>query len=377
LQAGVSLPSTSEAELRKTVFRPQYADLNEYLAGFMYTTAVMKTAAACERVAFEFAEDEFSEGVRYFEVRFAPQLLSSLDPKDDFSIRDVLLAVDRGLRKARDEFNASLRQAQSATPPTRVGEPPYEYGIICSAMRLFFPGMSRFYDGLHAMHPDEPKEALSSMASVIMVQAAIKSRDLDGVPIVGVDIAGAELDNEAMVHTKAFALAHENFLCKTVHAGEAFGPESIAQAVQFLHAERIGHGFHLFSTEREHFSPAFNQQDDREEAAAAYVRQMVKWVGDKRITMEVCLTSNLNTMPGLKLEDHAFRRMLDAKVSATLATDNRLVSNTTTVNEFAMAVSTFDMTLEQLRDVVCAGFKRSFYPGDYNERRAYVKQAMD
>ena len=104
---------------------------------------------------------------------------------------------------------------------------------------------------------------------------------------------------------------------------------------------------------------------------------MVKWVGDKRITMEVCLTSNLNTMPGLKLEDHAFRRMLDAKVSATLATDNRLVSNTTTVNEFAMAVSTFDMTLEQLRDVVCAGFKRSFYPGDYNERRAYVKQAMD
>ena len=49
MQAGVSLPSTSEAELRKTVFRPQYADLNEYLAGFMYTTAVMKTAAACER----------------------------------------------------------------------------------------------------------------------------------------------------------------------------------------------------------------------------------------------------------------------------------------------------------------------------------------
>jgi adenosine deaminase len=131
-QQGVKLPSTDEAELRRTVFKPQYESLEEYLRGFAYTTAVMQNAASVERIAFEFAEDNYSEGVRYFEVRFAPQLHASMVADDQFGIGEVIAAVDRGLRRARDAFNHELATVGHA------GEPMYEYGMIVCAMRAFF-----------------------------------------------------------------------------------------------------------------------------------------------------------------------------------------------------------------------------------------------
>ena len=352
------------SELKKTVFKDNYKNLEEYLEGFKYTSGVMQDSKSCERVAYEFAIDNYEEGVRYFEVRFAPQLHASIDPEDKFGIREVLKSVDRGLKRARDAFNKKLHADKS-----RSEEPRYEYGIICCAMRKFFKGMSRFYDGLYALHPDESADEITSMASVILVQAVQKSRDIDKiVNVCGVDIAGAERGNEAAVHEKAFDLAHRYFFHKTVHAGEGFGPESIGQAVKYLHAERIGHGFHLFNVD---------QVVTKDVDAAHYVKSLVNWISDLRITMEVCLTSNLNTMPKLKLEDHPFGKMVRNRISVTINTDNRLVSNTSTVEELKKAAYTFDLTAKQLRELVITGFKRSFFPGDYPTRRKYVRQVID
>ena len=138
---GKELPAYDEAGLRKLVFKDTYSNLEEYLQGFMYTSAVMQSAENMERIAFEFAEDNYSEGVRYFEVRFAPQLHADAGKAGDagFDILQVLTAVNAGLKRAKNAFNSTL-----ASPE----EPPYEYGIIVCAMRMFEPFFSRYFTEL-------------------------------------------------------------------------------------------------------------------------------------------------------------------------------------------------------------------------------------
>ena len=104
-----------------------------------------------------------------------------------------------------------------------------DFFYFCSS---FFPGMSKYYDALFGLHPYADANTITSMASVNLVQAAIVARDSKDIPVVALDIAGAERDHEASVHREAFALAHANGFGKTVHAGEGFGPESIWQAVR-------------------------------------------------------------------------------------------------------------------------------------------------
>eukprot|EP00605_Chrysophyceae_sp_TOSAG23-4_P000730 GSChrysophyteH1.ASY1.ANO1.815.1 assembled CDS len=321
---GVRLPSYDEAELRRTVFRDSYKNLPEYLEGFQYTVAVMRSAENLERIGYEFAEDNYNEGVRYFEVRFAPQLVASLragnrgedDPSSqkNLSIQQVLTAVNKGLRRATEEANFRRQIHENLT-----------YERVCG------------------------------LASETLIQCAIKCRDELGVPIVALDVAGAEDGFPNKVHKNAFDIAHENFFCKTVHAGEGFGPESIFQAIRDLHAERIGHGFHLFK----------------------YVRKLVKYISDRRVNLEVCLTSNMGTMPDLQLKDHKFRLMLEHGVSVTLNTDNRLVSFTTMTDEIKKALDTFSLTPKQLRELVICGFKRSFFHGPYQLKRRYIRCVMD
>lgn len=187
--------------------------------------------------------DNYSEGVRYFEVRFAPQLHASIFPEDDFNIEQVIRAVDKGLKRAAEEFNMEFLERKKSSD---VRETSYDYGIIVSAMRLFTPEMGRYYKSLCAMHSHLTHERISALASEMLVRVAQDCR-VNGVPkIVALDIAGAENGFKNSTHSVAFDLAHGYFLKKTVHAGEGFGPESIFQAVRDLHADRIGHGFHLF-----------------------------------------------------------------------------------------------------------------------------------
>ncbi|MGH8204411.1 MAG: adenosine deaminase family protein, partial [Steroidobacteraceae bacterium] len=130
----VELPSYTEAGLRETVYKDRYTSLGDYLKGFRYTVAVMQTPEALERIAAELAEDNQAEGVRYLEVRFAPQL----HVRPGLDAVQVLAAVDRGLRRARDAYNRR--------PEIAVGrEPAFEYGIICSALRMFGAGFSQHY----------------------------------------------------------------------------------------------------------------------------------------------------------------------------------------------------------------------------------------
>ncbi|MBI3180255.1 MAG: adenosine deaminase family protein, partial [Deltaproteobacteria bacterium] len=215
----VALPSESEAGLRDLVFKDRYASLREYLAGFAYTVAALQKPEALERAAYELAVDNQDEGVRYLEVRFAPQL----HIHNGFGTIEVLSAVDRGLKLARDQFNRRPAVAESQ-------EPAFEYGIICSALRMFRADFGAYYAGLWHAHQYAPAKEVYRMASLELARAAVVARDQHGLPVVGFDLAGEEAGYPADDHAQAFQYAHKNFLKKTVHAGEAYGPESIFQA---------------------------------------------------------------------------------------------------------------------------------------------------
>lgn len=367
---GVKLPSYDEAGLRETVFRESYRDLPEYLEGFQYTVAVMRSVENIERISYEFAEDNYEEGVRYFEVRFAPQLFATIEAGSELNIRNTINAVNRGLKRAKEKYNAIREDRLMAAGNTEdnPADPYYEYGIIVCAMRSFPP--APYYDAFMALHEDLDPERCYGLASETLVYTAIKCRDEDGIPVVALDVAGPEDGFPNKAHERAFDIAHEKFLNKTVHAGEGFGPESIFQAINSLHAERIGHGFHLFSSDK---VTGITDQTGRED----FVRKLVKVVCDRRMACEVCLTSNLGTMPGLKLKDHAMARMIEHSVCITLATDNRLVSDTNMANEIFKATDTFKLTPKQLREIVINGVKRSFFHGPYVQKRKYIRACMD
>jgi adenosine deaminase len=115
-------------------------------------------------------------------------------------------------------------------------------------MRSFPP--CEYYDAFLELHEHMTYERCCSLASETLISTCIRCRDDLRIPVVALDVAGAEAGFENKVHKRAFDLAHENFFNKTVHAGEGFGPESIFQACRDLHAERIGHGYHLFSVDK-------------------------------------------------------------------------------------------------------------------------------
>ncbi len=356
---GVKLPAYSEAELRRLVFKDKYASLTEYLKGFAYTTAVLQTESALERVGYELAQDNQNEGVRYIEVRFAPQLHQNAR----MSSIDVMAALNRGLDRAKDEFNSRAEVKSGA-------EPPFEYGIIACAMRMFDHGFSEYFDLLLNVHAHSERKWIFSLASQELVRAAVEAKTKFKLPIVGFDLAGAEAGYPAEDHAQAYALAHKNFLKKTVHAGEAYGPESIFQAITDLHADRIGHAVYLFDAGMIK-SPEIKDKK-------AYIANLVQFIADRRITIEVCLTSNLQTNPAIRtLAEHSFRHMRKAKLSATFCTDNRTVSQTTVSAEILKAVQAFGITPRELKNFVIYGFKRSFFPGTYIKKREYVHQIID
>ncbi len=358
--ARVALPSDTEDGMRDLVFKSHYKNLAEYLEGFRYTVAVLQSAEALERAAYELAEDCQAEGVCYLEVRFAPQLHVS----PTLSLDAVARAVARGLKRAQDRYNA--------TAPVKSGDvPPFFASMIFCALRMFRPEFSACYRAYFDACGYSPEEEVFTRASLDLARAAAHLRNVEGLPITGLDLAGQEQGYPAEAHREAFQVAHEAFLGKTVHAGEDYGPESIFQAIGDLHCDRIGHGTWLFSTSR--------VTDPHVADRAQYVRRLAQYVADRRITIEVCLTSNQQTVPELAgdLSSHPFGEMVARRLSTTLCTDNRLVSNTTVSREIGLAVKTFDLDVKRLQDILAYGFKRSFFPGEYLEKRAYVRQVLD
>jgi len=203
-----------------------------------------------------------------------------------------------------------------------------------------------------------------------LARAGVRLRKETDIQIVGFDLAGSEHGYPASAHESSYDYVHKNFLRKTVHAGEAYGPESIFQAIAKLHADRIGHGLHLFN-EQMIFSGSV--QDKK-----AYIANLVNYIAENRTTIEVCLTSNMQTSPDLTaVEEHSLRQMLSHKLSLTFCTDNRLVSHTTVTRELSLALENFTIGPNQLKDIIIYGFKRSFYYQPYPEKRRWVRGLID
>ncbi len=353
----VKLPSYTTDGLRELVFKETYRDLPDYLHGFAYTCAVLRDEEALERVGYELAMDCLAEGTLYLEVRFAPQLLVHAT----LSVEQVLRSVDRGLARARAEHES--------TPEVRSGEvPPFRYGIIACAMRMFSKGFGPYYADLLRILDRSPMPEVYGTASMNLARQVVDLRDRLGMPIVGFDLAGAEAGHPASDHAQAYQYVHRHFMKKTVHAGEAYGPESIFQAITKLNADRIGHGTRLFE---------FENVEDAEDPRR-YVQQLAEYIADRRIVLEVCVTSNMQTMPHLRrVEDHPLGRMVKERLSIAICTDNRLVSQTDSTNELQKVANAFRFSPAEVRNVVLHGFKRSFFAGSYLEKRAYVRKVID
>lgn len=357
----LELPSYTKEGLKELVFKDTYANLGEYLNGFQYTCAALRDLESIERVSYELAVDNQLEGVNYIEVRFAPQLL--IDNSKNLSFDQILTAVNKGLSTAKTQYNNSAAVIKE-------GKPEFHYGIINCAMRLFGPGYSPYYTNLFEVMKYSKKMDIITLGAMEMVRASVDLRDRKDIPIVGIDLAGQEEGYPAGKFKEVYEYAHKNFMHKTVHAGEAYGAESIFEAITECYADRIGHGYSLFLPERI-LDPSIRNKDK-------YISNLASFIADKRTVIEVCLTSNMQTNPEIKrIQDHKFKEMINNRMATTICTDNRLVSNTTVSKEYSLALDNFELPLKRLKDIVAYGYKKSFYPGNYVQKREFAKINME
>lgn len=299
-RVGVALPATSPDALRRYMRVDDARDLDDYLARFALSVSVLQRAEAIERVAYEMVEDAARAGVRYLEVRYCP----SLSCAGGLSLADVLAAEAAGLRRGSAAFG--IRAAM----------------ISCTLRHL------------------EPAE------SVRIAEASARVRSLG---VVGFDLAGSEARYPAAPHRRAFDVAREAGLGITVHAGEAAGPESIAEAIHVCGAERLGHGTRL----------------GEDPNLFALVRE-------RRIPIEINLTSNVQTRVVSTPERHPLRAFLDAGLVVTLCTDNWLMSGVTLPGEFGLAERALGLSPEEVRRLARDAFASAFLPEP--ERRALMAE---
>ena len=186
-------------------------------------------------------------------------------------------------------------------------------------------------------------------SSLEMARLAVEFRN-EGV--VAFDLAGGEKGNPAGAHAEAFRYAREHNLAVTVHAGEGDGSESIREAVHICGANRIGHGTRLI-----------------EDA------DLTQYVNDRRIALEVCLTSNVQTRVADSYATHPFREYFDRGLNVTLNTDNRLMSATTLTDEYVYAAEHLGFTVEELAGIALNGFESAFLP--WEERVMLIEDASD
>jgi adenosine deaminase len=275
-------------------------NLREYLKGFRITTGVMQTEEALHRVAFEMMEDMKNDGVVYVETRFSPLFHT----RRGLSYDQIVEAVLRGLKEGARSFGI-------------------KFGLIICAMRNLPPA-----------------------GSVEMARLAIRYREQG---VVGFDLAGDEVGYPPKDHLAAFYFIQRNNFYITIHAGEAFGKESIWQALQYCGTHRIGHGMHL--------------KDDIMTADGQIIEMgyLSQYVRDRRIPLEFCLSSNLHTGAVPDIRYHPFPIFLKNGFRTTLNTDNRLMSNTTLTKEFGMAVRQFGLDIKDVEKLTLNAMKSAFF----------------
>ncbi len=300
----VALPASDEDGLRAAMNLGQNCgSLVEYLKAFDVTLKVMQTADALTRIAYELAEDASKESVRYMEVRYAPMLHT----RKGLKLTAVVEAVLEGLRAAQDKFGI-----ESAV-------------IICGIRNV------------------------SAESSLEMAELAVAYK---GRGVVGFDLAGAEYDHPAKHHRAAFQLVRDNNINVTIHAGEAYGPESIAQAIHVCGAHRIGHGCRL-----------------RENG------DLLHYLNDHRIALECCPSSNVQTGAIRDMKAHPIKLYKNLGLRVTVNTDNRLVTDTTVSKELWLCHRDMDFSLEDLKAVILSGFKSAFLP--FHVKQQYLRRVSE
>ena len=307
-QKYTGLPTIDPGELARW-FHASAASgsLSLYLRGFTHTIAVMQTPDAVERVAYECGEDLARDGVVYAEVRYAPVFSA----QGGMNLEQVLTAVVRGFKRAEGRYPITLRQ------------------IIC-AMR-------------------------DRTDSLEMAELAVAHREQG---VVGFDIAGEEAGHPPKAHLEAFQLCRRENFSITIHAGEAFGPPSIWQALQYCGAHRIGHGVRLIED-----MAIVDETVVKLGPLAAYVR-------DKRIPLELCPSSNVDTGAVPSLDEHPIRQFMEQRFRVTVNTDNRLMSDVTLSEEFRRLSRVFSLTLDDVEKLTLIAMKSAFI--GYDERLAHI-----
>ncbi len=299
----VTLPESDPDKLKKILIAgPWCTNLVDYLRPFDITTSVLQTEAALERATYELAQDAAEENVRYLEIRFSPML----HIKKGLSLTQVTESVLKGKAQAEKDFDIII-------------------GIIICGLRHFSPEKS--------------------------LQLAELTVAFKNSGVVGFDLAGAEANFPAKDHLESFYLITNNNINTTAHAGEAYGPESIEQAIHYINANRIGHGTRL-----------------RENG------DLLNYVNDHRIPLEMCVTSNVQTKAVKDLASHPVKFYHNYGLRVTLNTDNRLISGTTLTDEYLLVVEKFGFTQEDIRQIIINGFKSAFLP--YREKADLVKRVL-
>ncbi|MFD0152690.1 adenosine deaminase [Streptomyces sp. NPDC127132] len=290
--------------------------LERYLETFAHTCAVMQTRDALVRIAAECAVDLAEDGVVYAEVRYAPEQ----HLEGGLTLEEVVEAVNEGFRQGEQQARADGHRIR--------------VGALLTAMR-------------HAARALE------------IAELANRYRDSG---VVGFDIAGAEAGYPPTRHLDAFEYLKRENNHFTIHAGEAFGLPSIWQALQWCGADRLGHGVRII--------------DDIEVAEDGSVRlgRLAAYVRDKRIPLEMCPTSNLQTGAADSYAAHPIGLLRKLHFRATVNTDNRLMSGTSMSREFELLTEAFGYTLDDMQWFTVNAMKSAFIP--FDERLAMINEVI-
>ncbi len=303
---GVKLPEHDPEKLADWLHRgSNRKSLALYLESFGITLSVMQREAALERIAYETILDVAAQNVVYIEIRFAP----ILHLQEGLNLEAVVESVLRGLDQGRRETGTS-------------------FGVILCAMR----------------HQD-------AAVSLEIAELAVAFRDRG---VVGFDIAGDENGHPPKKHLEAFQYIRNRNFNITIHAGEAFGLESIWQAIQICGAHRIGHATRLIEDMSVH-----GTRIEKMGSLSHFIR-------DKRVPLEVCLSSNIQTGAAPSFDEHPFHVYYRNGFRVCLNTDNRLMSDTSLSKEFELAVKHYHLSLKDLERLTINAMKSSF--AHYDER---------
>lgn len=313
-EAGHQLPAgDAEALGRWFTESADSGSLERYLETFDHTVAVMQTADNLTRVARECVEDLAADGVVYAEVRYAPEQ----HLEDGLTMEEVVAAVQRGFEEGQEAAGGAIVVRQ-----------------LLTAMR----------------HKANSREVAELM---------VRHRDAG---VVGFDIAGAEAGYPPTRHLDAFEYLQRENAHFTIHAGEAFGLPSIWEAIQWCGADRLGHGVRIVDdiTVGPDGAPRLGR-------LAAYVR-------DKRIPLELCPHSNVQTGAADSIAEHPIGLLTKLRFRVTVNTDNRLMSGTSMTHEMAALVDAFGLGLDDLRWFTINAMKSAFL--HFDERLRIINEVI-